>query len=341
MEQIQKVVRTANAFWEKTEQLQSSMRRLHPEGSPPYPENSAPPVSAGGKAASMPDDLSEQQKLADNRRVEDQAKQNADRLIEAAGQIRVAHLGGLDAQRVGKARLDAYLSGQEKIAFDTRPKENIERQPRLEAPVREDPIRDAGTRYGEALRQNYDIRDPYSLAKASLAEYAAFGKDREALDQQIARTADPQERQALDLRKRIEGAEYLAITGDRIAQQSEIITGRRNSPEAAKERQKATGCRIQAQDLRQQLRELRQGNAQEKDPDLDRSDAKPELEIVQRPGTLPPNKYAPLITKMDDAAKEREEAAKTAQEREAAKDPERQRQQEKERELQRKRDRER
>ena len=56
---------------------------------------------------------------------------------------------------------------------------------------------------------------------------AATGK---AYDRQIAKTADPQERQALDLRKRIEGAEYLALTGDRIAQQSEIITGRREQP---------------------------------------------------------------------------------------------------------------
>jgi MobA/MobL family protein len=335
MEGIQKVVRAAKAFSEKAEQLQSSMRRLHPDGAPPYPENSPPPVSVGGKAASMPDDLSEQQKLADNKRFEDQAKQNAERLVEAAAQIRVAQLGGLDAQRVGKARFDAYRSDQEKIAFDPRAKVDIERQQKIEAKAREGAIRDAGLRYGEALRQNYDMRDPYaSLAKAAMAEYATFRKDREDLDQQIARTADPQERQALDLRKRIEGAEYLAITGDRIAQQSEIITGRRNSPEAVKEHTRAVGYRIQAQDLRQQLRELRQEKAPEKDQELDRTEAKAELEIVGRPGTPQPNQYAPLIKKMDDAAK--------AHEREAAeKDPERQTQQERERELQRKRDRER
>jgi hypothetical protein len=342
MEQIQKVVRAAKAFSETADQLQSSMRRLHPDGPPPYPENSPPPVSAGGKAASMPDDLSEQQKLADDKRVEDQAKQNAERLVEAAAQIRVAQLGGLDAQRVVKARFDAYRSDQEKIAFDPRAKEDIERQQKLEAQAREGAIRDAGLRYGEALRQNYDIRDPYaSLAKAATAEHAAFRKDREALDQQIAKTADPQERQALDLRKRIEGAEYIVMTSGRIAQQSVVITGRRDSDEAVKFRKRASDYQIQAQDLRQQLRELRQENAQEKDPERVRTEAKAELEIVRRPGTTQPNQYAPLIAKMDDAARAQEEAAKTARERAAEKAPEGKTQQEKERELQRKRDRER
>jgi hypothetical protein len=93
----------------------------------------------------------------------------------------------------------------------------MERQARLEEKAKEGPVREAGLRYGDALRQNYDIRDPYaSLAKAAMAEHAAFRRDREAYDQQIAKTADPQERQFLDLRNRIEGAEYIAMTGDRI-----------------------------------------------------------------------------------------------------------------------------
>ncbi|MGA7625835.1 MAG: hypothetical protein WB630_07335 [Candidatus Acidiferrales bacterium] len=46
---------------------------------------------------------------------------------------------------------------------------------------------------------------------------------------------------------------------------SELITGRLNSQEAVKERQKATNYRIEAQDLRQQLRELHREKAPEQE----------------------------------------------------------------------------
>ena len=366
MEQIQKVVRAAKAFSEKADQLQSSMRRLHPDGPPPYPENSPPPVSVGGKAVPMPDDLSEAQKQeaerqteeqkkeqarqdkaakdeadrlqkirdGENRRIEQLAKQNAEQITARAEQMRQEY-ALLHTDMVRRAQFDSHNAELYRRAEEQKRKEEIERQARLEEKAKEGPIRDASTRYNQALGQHYDLRDPYaSLAKSAMAEYAAFNRDREAYDQKIAKTADPIERQALDLRRRIEGAEYLSLTGDRLAKMSEIITGRLNSQEAVKERQKATNYRIEAQDLRQQLRELRQEKAPDKDPERERTEAKAELEIVRRPGTHQPNQYAPLITKMDDAAK--------AQEQEAAeKDPERLRQQEKERELQRKRDRER
>jgi hypothetical protein len=208
-----------------------------------------------------------------------------------------------------------------------------------------------------------------------MAEYAAFRRDREALDQRIAKTADPQERQALDLRKRIEGAEYLAMTSDRIAQQSWVITGRRDSQEAVKERLRATEYRIQAQDLRQQLREVRQGNAPDKDRERERNETQPEPARMRGPGSRTPDKVDELIRQQDEIAKtkqreqekapdpgpepasprrsgtrppdkydelvrQQDEIAK-AREREREKDPDRQKQQERERELQRERDRER
>ena len=375
MGQIQKTIRAADAVWKKAEERWPSPDRppepqppapvppLQPQGPSPYPETSAPPVSAGGKAVSMPDDLSKAQKQeadrqkqaqddllareqkalddeknrlqqlrdADNKRVEDLAKQNADRLAALAEEMRQLHLR-LDAQKELLARLDAHRAEQERVAADARGKEEIERQARLEALARASSIREAGLRYGEALRQNYDIRDPYaSLAKTAIAEHAAFRRDREAYDQQIAKTADPQERQALDLRKRIEGAEYLAMTGDRIAQQSVIITGRRDSDEAVKFRKRATDYRIEAQDLRQQLRELQLENAPGKDLERERSELQPQN--VRRPGGPPSNQYDPLIKKVDDEAKARELAA--------GKDPERKQQQEKELERQRERGRER
>jgi hypothetical protein len=335
-----------------------------------YPDKPKPPVSTGGKAASMPDDQSRQQELAaqqeadrqkqaqedeqgrqkkaaedennrlqqlrdaDNKRVEENAKQNADRLAAQAEAIRRAQKI-LDAQKAEQARLDAvYRAELEKAAFDARRKDEADRQTRLEAQAKEGPIHDAGLRYGQALGQHYDIRDPYaSLAKAAMAEYAAFLRDRESYDQKIAKTADPIERQALDLRKRIEGAEYLAMTGDRIAQQSEIITGRLNSKEAIKERQKATDWRVQGQDLRQQLRELHDERAPGKDIGRERPESQSEPTRPEPSRSRGPNRYDDLIKNVDDAAKAAEQKKDT--------DPEREKQQEKERELQRKRDRER
>jgi MobA/MobL family len=385
VEQIQKTVRAVDAVWKNAEgrwpptpegppepEPPAPVQPLQPQGSPPYPEVSAPPVSAGGKAVSMPDDLSKAQKLAaeqqaaretqaqddqlareqkalddeknrlqqlrdaDNKRVEDIAKQNADRLAAQAEEMRQTQLR-LDAQKEQQARLDAYRSAQEKIADDARRKVEIERQSKLEDQYREGPIRDAGARYGQALGQHYDMLNPYeSLAKAAMAEYAAFRKDREALDQQIARTADPQERQALDLRKRIEGAEYIIMTSDRIAQQSVVITGRRDSDEAVKFRKRGTDYRIQAQDLRQQLRQLNRQRAPEKDAGLERTEPRPQPTPEGLPRNRAPDEYERIKT-VDDATK----AKRQEKDKDEAKDPERQTQQERERELQRKRDRER
>jgi hypothetical protein len=103
-------------------------------------------------------------------------------------------------------------------------------------------IRDSGTRYSQALHQHYDSGDPYqSLAKAAMAEHASFRTDQALLSEQIAKTADPKAREALEIRRKIEGYEYLMITGERIAVQSELITGRLNSEEAAKMRAAVRG----------------------------------------------------------------------------------------------------
>jgi len=405
MEQIQKTVRAAGAVWEQAEQHQTPVPPLQPPVPPSYPGNSAPPVSSGGKAASMPDNLSEQKDLAaqqeaagqkqaqaddqarqqqtaadqdkataaaqqqetqrqaqaaqdaaqqqeaqrqaqatldaaqhqeaqrqaqarqdeetrlqqlrdaENKRVDDIARQNADRLEAQSADMRQAQQR-LDAQKAEQARLDAaYRAEVQEKAREDRRKQESERQAKLEEKAKEGPINDAGARYGQALGQHYDLRDHYgSLAKTAMAEYAAFRRDREALDQQIAKTADPHERQALDLRKRIEGADYLALTGDRIAAQSEIITGRRNSTEAVKEREKANDWRIQSQDLRQQLRELREERAPEKDRARDRAEPEPEPASMKRPGTRPPDKDDELIRQQDEIAKAKQREKKKAPE---------------------------
>jgi hypothetical protein len=413
IQQAQKAIRAADAFWKKGEQPGPSGPDNPPEPEPPtptqllqpqdaskYPESTPPPVSAGGKAASMPDDISKQQELAaqqeaarqkqaqddeqarqkqaaadqdrtteaakeeaqrqaqarqeeenrlqqirdaENKRIADLARENADSLVRQAQQMRDVQLRLDDFQKM-RAQIDAYHAEQNRLAQDDKRKQEAERQAKFADKANEGQIHNASTRYAEALREHYDIRDPYaSFAKAAMAEYGAFRRDREAYDQQIAKTTDPQERQAIDLRKRIEGADYLALTGDRIAKQSEIITGRRDSQEAVKERQKATDWRIQAQDFRQQLRDLHRERAPEKEREHERSETKPEPAKARQPQSRGPNRFRDL----DKIIKEQDDLAK-AKERERQKggppeppDPERQKQQERERELQRKRDRER
>jgi len=140
-------------------------------------------------------------------------------------------------------------------------------------------VRNPHSRYGQALAEHYDVKDPYgSLARSAMAEYGDFLRDRENLDRQIAKAEDPKERETLELRKRIEAADYMAITSDRIAQQSYIIQGKpilrdkdrdpsksleeqlADRPDVNKEfyvqTERAAAFRKEAQELRTQYRDL-------------------------------------------------------------------------------------
>ncbi len=284
---------------------------------------------------------------AENKQIEQLAKRNAEQITARAEQMRQEY-PLLQTDMVRRAQFDSYNAELYRRAEEQKREEEIERQAKLEEQAKEGPIRNASYRYNQALGQHYDLRDPYaSFAKSAMAEYAAFHRDQEAYDRQIAKTADPLERQALDLRKRIEGADYLALTGDRIAVMSEVITGRRNSQEAVKERQKAANWRIKGQDLRQQLRDLQRERAPEKDrqheptpdqdPEHERATAQPRPAEASRPLSRP----ASRSTQDDDLIKKQDELQKEKDRQERENDPERQMQQERERELQRKRDRER
>lgn len=177
---------------------------------------------------------------AENARREDYKRQ-ADRQAEQAKEM--------EAQQ---ERLEAYKATMARQA-ETARREAAQRQ----GPDKEGEIKNAHSRYGQALGQHYSVRDPYeSLARSAMAEYGAFLKDRENLDCQIAKASDPVERKRLELRKEIEAAEYMAITSERIAGQSEIIVGKMNSPEAIKERARAKAFTEQAQALRREYREL-------------------------------------------------------------------------------------
>lgn len=177
-------------------------------------------------------------------------KAQADRQVEQAREM--------EAQ---EERLAAYREEIARRAEEA--KREQERTQEAQSRRWDGDMRDSHSRYGQALAQHYDIKDPYgSLSRSAMAEYGSFLRDRERLNQQIAKADDPKEREALELRQRIESAEYMAITSERIATQSEIITGKNDSPEAVRQRDRATAFRKEAQELRAQYRGLQEERSQ-------------------------------------------------------------------------------
>lgn len=146
-------------------------------------------------------------------------------------------------------------------------------------------IRDANSRYNQALAQHYDMRNPYSsLARSAMAEHGSFLRDRENIDRQIARATDPLERKTLELQKRIEYADYMAITSNRIAQQSDIVWGKKIivkegdkeiarmiSEDGEAQRAKAAKYQIEAQGLRKEFRELQKTRLMQEQPETPHS----------------------------------------------------------------------
>ena len=230
------------------------------------------------------------QKDEEQRRV--QFKEQADRQTEQAKEMERQH-----------ARLDAYKAEIARMAEAARRYEERQRQAQEEARAKEGAIRNAGSRYGQALAQHYDGKDPYgSLARSAMGEYGAFLRDREALDRQIAQAKDPTSRQALELRKKIEAAEYMAITSNRIAAQSEIIVGRRNTEEAVRQRARAAEFQKEAQELRGQFRELQAARLMEKSGKAQRP--APVAEKIHEPE----RKIAPAEPRRDPEAAKKPEA---------------------------------
>ena len=195
-------------------------------------------------------------------------KEQAERQVEQAREM--------EAQ---EERLAAYREEIARRAEEAKREEERNREAQAEGRAQEREIRNPHSRYGQALAQHYDVKDPYgSLARSAMAEYGDFLRDRENLDRQIAKAEDPKERETLELRKRIEAADYMAITSDRIAQQSYIIQGKpilrdkdrdpsksleeqlADRPDVNKEfyvqTERAAAFRKEAQELRTQYRDL-------------------------------------------------------------------------------------
>jgi len=119
---------------------------------------------------------------------------------------------------------EAYVEAQKEQVADARmaraaPAAEVSKH---EAETRESPTAGVPTpaqmRYTEALAQHYDPRAPIaSLAQASLAEAAAYQRDRHELDQRIAAQTDPDRRDALMVRRDIEHADHMAQAYGRVA----------------------------------------------------------------------------------------------------------------------------
>jgi hypothetical protein len=90
-----------------------------------------------------------------------------------------------------------------------------------------------------------------ALARASMAEYASFRRDREELGRQIAAETDPARRRTLELQE-IELCHYMSITSHRIAGQSEMIVSRSNTEEGDAATAQAEECEERARQLRAQ-----------------------------------------------------------------------------------------
>jgi MobA/MobL family len=143
-----------------------------------------------------------------------------------------------ERRRESEPQENPYLeyAHEKEVRIEDRRQEIIEKRDRQ---YLEGDIRNAGDRYSQALHNNYDFGDPYmSFAKVAIAEYASFRGEQNALSAEIAKATDPKLREALETRRKIEGYEYLMVTGERIAVQSELITGRKNSEEAVKMRER-------------------------------------------------------------------------------------------------------
>jgi hypothetical protein len=156
----------------------------------------------------------------------------------------------LREMREQDARLQAFKQQAEQDAQDAKRKqaESAKDEARRQ---NEGDIANAAARYSIALGEQYDMRHPYgSLARAAMQEYAMFHRRQEEMRQEIAKEKDPGKRREIDLKREIEGCDYMAITSERLAGMSVAITGRNDSPQAGLDRDRARAYQERARELR-------------------------------------------------------------------------------------------
>jgi Relaxase/Mobilisation nuclease domain len=297
--------------------IQSRLNELAAEpdtgksGNTPAPE--APTIAAdrvaGPDGSREPDEMSDGQReefsfLSDEMLKPVAQRQQPGQQPDAAPQKRDDETAQQEPDQIALYRqlyaiqkqIDAYRAEQQQAAETAAREEEQRNQAADEARALQGDIRGADTRYSQALAQHYNVMNPYeSLARAAMAEAGAFRRDQQTLDQQIAR-ASPEARKALELKKEIEKAEYMAITDRRIASMSDVITGRmsplnrinagqevelarkagREPSEGEKHRDRAKAYTDRAAELRKQWVEVRKAErAQEQRPVPTRPQSRP------------------------------------------------------------------
>jgi hypothetical protein len=158
----------------------------------------------------------------------------------------------LREMREQDARLQAFKRQAEQHAEEAKRKqaETAKDEARRQ---QEGDIAGASARYSIALGEQYDVRDPYgSLARAAMQEYAMFHRRQEQMRDEIAKEKDQEKRHIIELKRTIEGQEYMAITSERLAGMSVVITGRNDSPQAAIDRDRARAYQERARELREE-----------------------------------------------------------------------------------------
>ena len=132
----------------------------------------------------------------------------------------------------------------------TRRRETAERE-------RNGDVTDAKGRYAQALADEYQVENPYgSLARAAMNEYGRFAKQQEELSREIAEAKNPEDRRALELRKEIEGCEYMVITSQRLATLSRVVSGDKDSDQARRDGEWAKFYQERATALRTERAEI-------------------------------------------------------------------------------------
>lgn len=176
---------------------------------------------------------------------------------EVLRQQQAREAAALREMREQDARLQAFKLRAEQDADDARRKRADTEKDEARRHMQGD-IASASARYSIALGEEYDVRDPYgSLARAAMQEYAMFHRRQEEMRDQIANEKDdPGKRREIELKREIEGCDYMAITSDRLAGMSAVIAGREDAPQAMLDRERARAYHDRARELREERSQL-------------------------------------------------------------------------------------
>ena len=160
---------------------------------------------------------------------------------------------------------ERFLAGVKRAQEDGEKLREAE-QSAAQRAAQDDDIADARSRYAQAAGERYDIRRPYSsLSEVVGLEGAMFQREQEKLKREAAREKDPDKRELIDLRRQIEANDYMAITSERLAAMSRIITGDRNSEELQRQQERAEYFAAEAIELRRQRQEAQERREQQRE----------------------------------------------------------------------------